>query len=276
MNKSDKSPKKDKSIEEILNPDKKSLLKTYEELLLRKEQIVKEGESYRIAYIQEFGELTAEVFKAKIECIRLKKAIAYCQKALNRGKKINPITMENSVEKEMAVYNDQLKAILRENKLAFEAKNADLFDYNLAKKIYRRLAKKLHPDINKMTEKEPKLTELWNKIMAAYYQNDAERLEELEVLVNAAFKELGIEEIDIDINDLEDRIKALEIKIGLAVNDVPYTYGEFLNDDEKVEAKKDEMTKELNEYKEYALQLEEILADLMMEGGATVQWQTKL
>ncbi len=271
-----KKSEKDKKIEEILKPGKEALLKTYEELLIRKEQIVKDGEAYRISYIKEFGELTAEVFKAKIECIRLKKSIAYCQKALNRGKKINAKTMESNIEKEMASYYAQLKSILRENKLAFESKKTNPFDYNLAKKIYRRLAKKLHPDINKLTEKEPKLLDLWNKIMDAYYMNDAERLEELEVLVNAAFKELGIDEIEVDIRDLEDRIKALEIKIGLMVNDIPYAYGDLLDDEEKVEAKKEEMTKELNEYKEYALQLEEILADLMMEGGATVQWQTKL
>ena len=38
---------------------------------------------------------------------------------------------------------------------------------------------------------------------------------------------------------------------------------------------KAEMEKELKEYEDYALQLEEVLADLMMQGGATIRWETK-
>lgn len=268
-----KSPNKDNKKLNIEN--REELFTRYEELLLKKEQLLKDAESYRIDYIKEFGELTADVFKAKIECIRIKKNIAFCQKALNLGKKISTEDMESTVEKEMLVYNAELQSILRENKLAKESVYSDHFDVTLAKKIYRRLAKKLHPDINKKTEKDERLTELWNSIMIAYHMNDVERLEELEVLVNKAMKDLGEDAIDIDYADLEDRIKALEIKIGLLISDKPYIYGELLNDKEKVKAKKEEMQKELDEYKEYALQLEEKLADLLMQGGATITWETK-
>lgn len=272
MKKSENNAKK--QLNKKLTKDE--LLLTYEDLLMKKEQYIKDGESYRISYVQEFGELTAEVFKAKIECIRLKKTIAFCQKAVNAGKKINVEAMNENIEMEMKVYQAELQSILMENKKAGEAKSSDKFDLTLAKKIYRRLAKKLHPDINQKTEKEPRLMDLWNQIMMAYYKNDAERLEELEVLVNAVFKELGEDALDIDFQDLEDRIKALEIKIGIIVSDKPYTYGELLLDDEKVEAKKEEMNKELKEYQDYAIELEEVLAGLLMDGGATLTWRTKM
>lgn len=266
---------KKSSKPQVNTENRDELFTRYEELLLKKEQIIKEGESYRIAYIREFGELTANVFKAKIECIRLKKNIAFCQKALNQGRKINAEAMEKAAELEMKVYNDELRQILMENKEASEATRSDRFDVTLGKKIYRRLAKKLHPDINKMTEKDPYLADLWNSIMIAYHMNDVERLEELEVLVNKAMKDLGEEALDIDYTDLEERIEALEIKIGLILSDKPYSYGEFLADEEKVKVKKAEMEKELKEYEDYALQLEEVLADLMMQGGATIRWETK-
>ena len=255
--------------------ERDELFARYEDLLLKKEQYIKDAESYRIAYIKAFGELTADVFKAKIECIRLKKNIAFCQKALNMGKKINAKAMEEAAELEMKVYNAELRQILQENKEAEEAKYSDRFDVTLGKKIYHRLAKKLHPDINKMTEKDPRLAELWNEIMMAYHMNNVERLEELEVLVNKAMKDLGEEAVVIDYTDLEDRIEALELRINLILRDKPYTYGEFLDDEEKVKAKKEEMRKELKEYEDYALQLEEVLADLMMQGGATIRWETK-
>ena len=268
-----KSPNKDNKKLNIEN--REELFTRYEELLLKKEQLLKGAESYRIAYIKEFGELTADVFKAKIECIRIKKNIAFCQKALNLGKKISTEDMESTVEKEMLVYNAELQSILRENNLAKESVYSDHFDVTLAKKIYRRLAKKLHPDINKKTEKDERLAELWNSIMRAYHMNDVERLEELEVLVNKAMKDLGEEAMEIDYTDLEERIEALEIKIGLILSDKPYSYGEFLADEENVKVKKAEMEKELKEYEDYALQLEEVLADLMMQGGATIRWETK-
>ena len=124
-----------------------------------------------------------------------------------------------------------------------------------------------------MTEKEPKLKDLWNEVMIGYYKNDADRLEELEVLVNAALKELGEEVPDVDIEDLEDRIEALEIKIGMIVSNKPYTYGELLLDNEKVEQEKEKMNKELKEYQDYALELEEKLSQLLLEGGATLTWR---
>ena len=265
----------DKSNKKLNTETRDELFTRYEELLLKKEQLIKDGESYRIAYIREFGELTANVFKAKIECIRLKKNIAFCQKALNMGKKISAEAMDKAAELEMKVYNDELKHILAENKRAEEAVRSDHLDRTLGKKIYRRLAKKLHPDINKMTEKDTNLANLWNSIMVAYHMNDVERLEELEVLVNRAMRDMGEDAMDIDYTDLEDRIEALEIKIGLILSDKPYIYGEFLEDEDKVKAKKAEMEKELKEYEDYALELEEVLADLMMQGGATIRWQTK-
>ena len=112
--------------------------------------------------------------------------------------------------------------------------------------------------------------------MRAYRANDVERLEELEVLVNAIFKELGEDALDNDYKDLEDRIKALEIKIKIILSEKPYTYGELLNDEEKVKAKKEEMQKELKEFKDYAIELEGLLADLLMQGGATLSFRTKL
>ena len=265
----------DKSNKKLNTETRDELFTRYEELLLKKEQLYKDGESYRIAYIRVFGELTANVFKAKIECIRLKKNIAFCQKALNRGRKITANEMEDAVELEMKVYNAELQNILSENKRAEQSTCSDKLDVTLAKKIYRRLAKKLHPDINKMTEKDPGLANIWYSVMIAYHMNDVERLEELEVLANKVMRDHGDQAIDIDYDDLEDRIKSLETKIGLLISDKPYIYGEFLEDEDKVKAKKAEMEKELKEYEDYALELEEVLADLMMQGGATIRWQTK-
>jgi S-adenosylmethionine hydrolase len=45
----------------------------YESLLLKREQYEKEAGVYLTLYIHEFGELITDVYKAKIDCIELKK-----------------------------------------------------------------------------------------------------------------------------------------------------------------------------------------------------------
>ena len=70
----------------------------YESLLLQRDQLKKEALLYRRAYIHEFGKLINQVFEKKIECIRIKKSIAFCLLAKNHGKKpdIAAMNMLNS------------------------------------------------------------------------------------------------------------------------------------------------------------------------------------
>ena len=46
-----------------------------------------------------------------------------------------------------------------------------------------------------------------------------------------------------------------------------------MQDEASREKKKNEFEKEIKEYREYAANLEEILADLLMEGGAAISWR---
>ncbi len=269
-----RKPKSEKTEDKLFSKDE--LYRTYVELLFKKEKCIQDAEQYRIQYVCEFGELTADLFKAKIECIRLKKYITFCQKSINKGQKVDTEKMDKSIEKEMVVYETQLKEIIADFNKAKNAKTLTTYDSNIVKKIYRRLAKKLHPDINSLTEKEPELRDLWEKILDAYYRADLDRLEELEVLAEALLEKYGLEEAGRDIEDIEDRIKALEIKIGMIINEKPYSYIEILRDDELIEKKKEEMKKEIKEFKKYASELEEVLADLIMQGGGSVTWRTKL
>ena len=56
--------------------------KKYEELLLKRDQLNKEAGAIHTLYIKEFGELLLEDFELKVECIKKKKQISYCQAAI--------------------------------------------------------------------------------------------------------------------------------------------------------------------------------------------------
>lgn len=86
----------------------------YEALLLQRDQIRKDAQLYRRSYIREFGELINMLFEIKVNCIELKKSIAFCQIAKNMGERPDFSAMLEYVEKQMTAYKIQLKEMLEE------------------------------------------------------------------------------------------------------------------------------------------------------------------
>ncbi len=245
----------------------------YEELLLKREHFLKEASQYLIGYTREFGELTAEVFEIKIRCIRLKKEIAWCQKKLNMGGKIDINAMKAEMDRMMAMYYAELADMVQ------DAENAKRFEYitpvkvQQVKRIYRELAKKLHPDINPGTKEQEKLKDLWNRISIAYYHNDLEELRELKVLTTAALKELGDDGLEVEIPDLDQKIARLEDEISNIVTTEPYTYKELLRDPVKIEEKRRSLEAEKAEYLAYRDRLQETMDTMLLKQGGHLIWQ---
>ena len=253
--------------------DAKERYKEYEELLIRRDNLYKDAASYQIAYTQEFGDLILENFKLKIECIKKKKTISYCRRRMNRGLAINTDRMNAEIEAEMLLYYEQLLDLSKETDAAKNAKTSGQFKVTLAKKIYRRLAKRLHPDINKKTEENETLRELWERIVRAYHSNDPDELDNLEVLVKRALEQLGEEGIEIDYSNIEDRIERVERQINEILMTEPYTYGEILESEEKKEAVRSSLEEEKRDYETYLEALQKTLDDMLTGEGVKLTWQ---
>lgn len=245
----------------------------YEELLLKRDQILKECDSYVIAYTLEYGELIQKSFELKIECIKKKKSIAYCQKCINKGMIIDSEAINAAIETEMAAYYDELRDIIGRNLNAKEATTVSEYALQRAKKIYRRLAKKLHPDINAMTEESEELQDLWERIVYAYRVSDVEALEDLEAMARKVMDDLGEAGFEYDTTDIENRIVRLENQIAEILSTEPYTYREILNDPKQREAKKKELIDECAEYEKYLKELTEALDKLIAKKGVNIIWK---
>ena len=85
-----------------------ALLDEYQKQLLKRDELQKEANEYAKNYFAIFGELMIEIFKLKIECIKLKKQIAYCQKCKNKKQAINIDVMNDSIELLMNEYYQTL------------------------------------------------------------------------------------------------------------------------------------------------------------------------
>lgn len=244
----------------------------YEELLLRRDGLRKEAYQWGMEYTRVFGDLITSVFEKKIDCIRKKKMISYCQAKLNHGQNIDQNELEKFLDEQMAEYNARLEAMINEKVSAQNGKRITEAQLVEIKKLYHKLAKQLHPDINPMTQEIPELNMLWMRIVISYEANDLVGLQEAEVLTNKLLAELDNGCVEIEIPDIDEKIKEIEAQIKEIIETDPYQYKFLLEDAEAVILKKESLADELKTYTEYEKQLDEILEE-MMKSGVTIEWR---
>lgn len=245
----------------------------YENLLLERDQVSKEAGQIWTVYLQLFGKLISDNYEEKLECIKCKKTIAYYQNALNHGGVVDSAKMEKYLEQEMAEYYSNLRRLLKNNEEAQNAGTSTPYEVERAKTLYRRLAKLLHPDINPKTDQSEALQELWQRIMIAYHHNDVKELAELEVLVRKALKDLGAEEIKVDIPDIDEKIDVIKTEIENIKNTEPYSLRCLVEDKDAAEKKKAELKEELETYQKYHKELNEVILQMLQSGGLKIYVQ---
>ena len=251
---------------------KNSNYSKYEELLVRKETLEKEAKNYLIGYIREFGTLTSKAFQLQIECIRQKKAITLCQAAINKGERPDLDSINNKLETQMQAYYDELSEMVTKNRLYKKISFIPEINYMKIKKIYHKLVKMLHPDLNPHTNNIPALIDLWDRTVTAYRANDLDELEEILVLAKKAIEKAGLGEIEIDIPNIDEKIAELEEKISYIVRNDPYRYKDILNDPIAIEEKKDEIRKEIRKYKKYKKELDKTLDEMLGKEADKLKW----
>ncbi len=181
--------------------------------------------------------------------------------------------MEAYLKQEMAGYCSTLRSMIEDNERCEKSGTSTEYEVERSKKIYRRLAKLLHPDINPQTDLSAKLTELWGRIQDAYHANDVKSLAELEVLAKKALEELGLGSIQVEIPGLKEKIAELKDEIRGITNTEPYTHGALLADEQAVEEKKAELNKELESYQRYAEELDAVITSMLESGGLSFRWK---
>lgn len=257
------------------NTQAQELLSQLEELLVRRDRLYKEAGSFLVEYMKEFGELVVANFELKIACIEQKKAIGYCRRRMNRGLPVDLRRMQAELEQEMKLYYVQLQDLVEEADTAKKAQTVDEFRLSRAKKIYRRLAKMLHPDINRRTESEESLQDLWARIVQAYNMSNVDELEDLEVLARKTMEELGEDAYEIDLSGLEERIERVERQINDILTTTPYTYGEMLWDEKAKEEHRWQLQAEHDDYEQYRAMLQRTLTEMAEDGKVEMIWRVE-
>lgn len=235
----------------------------YEALLLRRDSLKRDALQWQGEYIRVFGELIMEVYKSQVECIKLKKSIAFCQAERNHGRTPDSSSLDRHISAVMEEYYERLRAMANENKACRDAKSVPEHDVMKLKKIYRDIAKKLHPDISPLTEKYPELLELWHRLATAYNCNSLREAEEVATLINGFLERSGEDHFEMTIPDINEKIAELKAEIQQIISTVPYNYRDILCNEQLVAEKRQSLNEELETYSDYAAQLKAILDELL-------------
>ena len=133
------------------------------------------------------------------------------------------------------------------------------------KRLYRKIVKRLHPDVNpNLTEREK---EVFNEATAAYQAGDLEKMQAIwEELESGTDPEERFEDKPEDLEKLREmlaklktRVRELSSEISHIRSEYPYTMKEFLEDEEAVEAKRSELQKQLQEIRDADAKLAEFI-----------------
>lgn len=155
------------------------------------------------------------------------------------------------------------------NEEEYHAKGEARYNEEL-KQLYRRIVKKLHPDMNPDATEEEK--RLLDEAMKAYEEGDLERIREIAEMLDdrdygTRFEdtEEGITGLKKLLNHLLERKIRLEEMIKNIINCFPYNTKDFLNDEEAVEKKQDELNEKIDGLSAAIKKLEDKKAALIKE-----------
>lgn len=245
----------------------------YEDLLIRRDALKKETSTILALYINRFGELITAVFRKKIDCISRKKAIAFCAMYANHGQPVDYNALKEYIQTSTEEYREQLAQMIEDNENCKELEVVPEAVALQVKQIYRRIAKKIHPDINSITDNDPVFLELWQRIDIAYRCNDLKELERLEILAAKALEQTGGGTIVIDIPDIDEKIEEVRTEIEIITTTDPYMYKFILDDEDACKEKERALKDELAEYEKYDDELKSILKKYV-RNGVTISWET--
>ena len=109
------------------------------------------------------------------------------------------------------------------------------------------------------------IKDYWQRIVIAYRHNNLEDIEELELLVNKYLKAKGYENLEMEIEDIENKIAKVEGEIEEIISTNPYLYRLILTSNSELEEKRREYLDEIESYTNYSEQLEEVLSQFKVE-----------
>lgn len=219
-------------------------------------------------YMLKLGSIEYKAYEAQCDALRLKRKIELIQAKKNRQEKVIISAIEETLDTEFAEYQKQLNEQIDKMNDALKRNKAEVLsdeDNKELKKLYRKIVKALHPDIN------PDVSEtqvnLFDNAVQAYKNGDLNTLRIIgEMVGNNPLPEQhkdAMTQLVEERERLEGLLKSIRESIENIKSEYPYTMKDILKDTKKTEQKKQELESVIEQYNElisiYKAKIEEML-----------------
>ena len=219
-------------------------------------------------YMLNLGSIEYKAYEAQCAALRLKRKIELIQAKKNRQEKVIISAIEEALDNEFAEYQKQLDEQINKMNDALKRSKADVLadeENKELKKLYRKIVKALHPDIN--PDASEAQVQLFDNAVSAYKSGDLGTLRIIgEMVGNNPLPEQhkdAMTQLVEERERLQGLLKSIRESIDNIKSEYPYTMKDILEDTEKTEQKKQELESILEQYNElisiYKKRIEEML-----------------
>ena len=219
-------------------------------------------------YMLKLGSIEYKAYEAQCAALRLKRKIDLIQAKKNRQEKIIISAIEETLDEEFAEYQKQLDEQIDKVNAAIKRSKAEVLsdeENKKLKKLYRKIAKALHPDINPDVSEAQ--VQLFDNAVSAYKSGDLGTLRIISEMVgNNPLPEQhkdAMTQLVEERERLEGLLESIRESIENIKSEYPYTMKDILEDTKKTEQKKQELESVIEQYNElisiYKAKIEEML-----------------
>ena len=206
-------------------------------------------------YMLKLGSIEYKAYEAQCAALRLKRKIELIQAKKNRQEKVIISAIEETLDTEFAEYQKQLNEQIDKMNDALKRSKAEVLsdeDNKKLKKLYRKIVKALHPDINPDVSEAQ--VQLFDNAVSAYKNGDLGTLRIIgEMVGNSPLPEQhkdALTQLNEEKERLQNLLKAIRDSIEQIKSEYPYTMKEIIEDEEQTEQKKKELENILSQYNE--------------------------
>ncbi len=201
-------------------------------------------------YARTVGELEYELFRLEVAISELRYRIAFLQRDINLGRTVTAGRIA-VLDGEVAVEFERRKAEIerREEELRrsmdyLEAPLMPPEEARALKAAYRRLCRKLHPDV--AGSMSPSRQRQWQLVQYAYRAADLELLRALEEGMGGPAEGEAPGDLDAEAKRLAALIEAQKERIARTISSPPFCYESQLRDEAWVAAKRQELKRRIS------------------------------
>lgn len=177
------------------------LIELYRSLIIKRDELKKQVEENQKDNYQIYADSYKEYYSLMVECIFLKKRIAYCQRCKNHYIKIYKEELEGYMDAVKEDYMHELEELRTHKKIVKQHLSDE--DMKQAKKIFKRIVKRIDQD-------HP----LWERALESYRYNNLNDLKDIEMLVDydtqSIRKNLDMIYLTTQIERIKKEIESIE------------------------------------------------------------------